>query len=107
VLEFKSSSTASFSSALRLNDGNVQLSYSVENKPGQVAFPEKMTIKIPIFTGQHRTDVDLRVRYRIHETKLMLWYEVISQELLMQQAIHEYVAQVQDGIGLPVSFQTL
>ena len=107
VLEFKAVSSASFSSAIRLSDGNIQLSYAVENKPGNVAFPEKMTIHIPMFTGQHRTEVELRVRYRIHEGKLSLWYEVIGFDLLRQQAIEQYVAQVEEGIGLPVLFRTL
>jgi uncharacterized protein YfdQ (DUF2303 family) len=105
VLNFKTASTASFSRAVRLNDGTVQLAYSVDNKPGEVSMPEKMTIHIPIFNGQHRTDVELRVRYRIQEAKLVLWYEIINFERIKRQAIEEYVAAVEEGIGLPVLFR--
>lgn len=105
VLEFKSASTASFSSAMRLNDGSVQVSYAVENKPGNVSFPEKLRIFIPIYHGQPRVHIDLRVRYRIQETKLFLWYEIVGKETLLQQAVEQYVDQIESGIGLPVLFR--
>lgn len=105
VLEFKSSSTASFSSAMRLSDGNVQVSYAVESKPGTVSFPERLKIYIPIFHGQPRTPIDLRVRYRVHEAKLLLWYEIVGKEALLLQQIEQYVAQIEAGVGLPVLFR--
>lgn len=106
VLEFKSVTTASFSSAIRLNDGNVQVAYAVESRPGTVCFPERLKIFIPIFHGQSRTEIDLRVRYRVNDAKLQLWYEIVAKDAILLREIERYVEQVETGIGLPVLFRS-
>lgn len=67
-----------FVSAVRLEDGERQFSYEEEIKgttaKGAVRFPEELHLGIPVFQGGARYAVLARLRYRINDDGLVLWY---------------------------------
>lgn len=103
TLNFKDSGNAEFRSAVRLNDGRVQFQFVQKEDAGQVQFPEKLKIGIPVFEGiATGYALTARLRYRIKEGELTLWYELDRPDVVMRAAHEELLAHVQEATQLRV-----
>lgn len=103
VTNFSDARTADFSSGVRLQDGQVQLSYVVKDAPGKVVIPDKFQLALPVFQGGPKAYlVDARIRYRIKESALAIWYELDRPDLVKRLAYEDLLALVSDKTGLPV-----
>lgn len=95
-----------FNSALRLADGSQQFTYSEtidgSTAKGTIKVPEQFTLGIPVFFGGAPYEVIARLRYRINEGKLQMWFDLYRPEHIEQDAFAHVVAEVTEAIGTPV-----
>lgn len=97
--------TGSFSSATRLTNGSVTLKYSenVEAKAGlngDVEIPTTFAIGVSPFIGFSKFRVQARLRYRISEGKLVLWYELVRPHKVVEDCGKEALQAIQEETGV-------
>lgn len=93
--------SAYFSSANRLRDGQTQLVYreemdSAAGPAGSIDVPDKFVIQVPIFRGGPTTSVTCRFRYRVVEGKLRVSYRIVEPDRIVQAEQDLFVATVRD-----------
>lgn len=103
ALSLQDHGEAKFASAVRLSDGRVQFSYEEKNQTGQIKFPERMTLALPIFEGfGSKYPIEAKLRYRIKRTDdnagLSLWYEMNRPDLALRQAYEDLVEFVSKAL---------
>lgn len=95
-----------FVSAIRLSDGSQQFSYSEtidgSTAKGSLKVPEEFTLGIPVFFGGDAYDVRARLRYRIAESKLHLWFDLYRPEYIEQDAFNRVVEASQVATETPI-----
>lgn len=87
-----------FESDLRLDNGQAQLRYEETvrgtTRAGDLTIPDQFTISIPVFEGTPRVQIGARLRYRLAEHKLTMWYELIRPEVVKRAAIEAVTATI-------------
>jgi uncharacterized protein YfdQ (DUF2303 family) len=95
-----------FSSAIRTNNGQVQLKYSETVKgtygSGQVDIPEEFKISIPVYVGTARITVRTRLRYRLNGGKLSIWYNMLRPEAIERDAFVFTLDAIKDGLKVTI-----
>lgn len=98
VLAFQETRKSEFKSVKRLHDGTTQFAYSDEKSGGgNTQLPEKISLAIAPFHNGNTYQVDARFRYRIKEGQLILWYELIDPEKIVEHAFSEIVTELQNA----------
>lgn len=105
TLEAKKS--VSFSSGVRLDNGDVQFTFTEETKgtagKGTIDIPERFGIAIPVFEGGDKYRIDARLRYRINDDgQLSMWYELERPHKVIEHATKEVWKAIAEGTGLPI-----
>lgn len=81
----------SFASAIRLSDGQNQFTYEEDIQgtagKGQFKVPEVFELGIPVFEGGPAYKVKARLRYRIDNAKLVLWYDLERSHKILEDAV--------------------
>ena len=99
-------SSVEFASAIRLSDGSQQFTYSetIEGatSKGTMRVPEEFTLGIPVFFGGQAYSVVARLRYRIKDGKLVLWYDLYRPEYIEKDAFEAVVADVGEKTGIEI-----
>ncbi|KHN50694.1 YfdQ family protein [Pectobacterium fontis] len=96
VLAFQETRKSEFKSVKRLHDGTTQFAYSDDKSGGgNTQLPEKISLAIAPFHNGNTYQVDARFRYRIKEGQLILWYELIDPEKIVEHAFSEIVTELQ------------
>ncbi|MGE5151190.1 MAG: DUF2303 family protein [Rhodospirillaceae bacterium] len=79
-----------FVSAIRLSDGAQEFTYSEavagSTSKGKIKVPEEFKLGIPVFLGGDAYEVTARLRYRINDGQLLLWYEIYRPEYIERDA---------------------
>lgn len=95
-----------FSSAIRLNNGQVQLKYSETVKgtygAGNVEIPEEFTISIPVYVGTPRTSIRARLRYRLNGGKLGIWYDLLRVLEVERNAFMQILSDIKEGLQISI-----
>jgi uncharacterized protein YfdQ (DUF2303 family) len=80
-----------FASGIRLSDGRNQLTYEEEISgtaaKGQLQIPEEFSIGIPVLENGVQYAIQCRLRYRINDAKMVMWYEIIRPKQILKDAI--------------------
>lgn len=101
----------SFSSGVRLQNGEIQLTYTEEIRgtAGQdtLEVPELFKIKIAPFEGSEPTTIDCRFRYSIKESALELRYEMVRPQKVIEAAVARVIEQIKAGVNNPITFGTV
>jgi len=104
-LNLQSKKSATFSSSIRLSDGQTQYSYtediknSAETKGGTLTVPEDFEIAVPVFLGGKSYAVTVRFRNRVEDGKLVLWYELVRPHKVVEAATRVVTEEIRVGIG--------
>lgn len=76
---FQATGKSSFSSAVRLQSGDVQLSYAQEVRgtvrQSELEVPSEFMIAVPVYEFHAPIHLNARLRYRVKDGDLRLWYE--------------------------------
>jgi uncharacterized protein YfdQ (DUF2303 family) len=95
-----------FASAIRLSDGQTQFAYEEEMQgtvlKGTMLIPEQFKIGIQVFVGGDRYAVDCRLRYRIEDGRLAMWYEMIRPHLVIEDAVKTICDRIAAGTACPM-----
>ncbi len=114
VTTLKAKTRIEFSKAIRLASGHNELTYNemIDGKAGasgQLRIPEEITLGITPFQGSAAYEVRARFRYRIHEGKLTMWYDLVRPHKVNEAALADITKQILDGmagVGMFVAGQT-
>lgn len=96
---FQVTREAKFQSVKRLHDGTFQFAYSEENTgTGNTTLPETIKLGIAPFHGGEHYAIDVRIRYRLREGALKLWFEMIDPERVLEDAFKGVLDQVSSDL---------
>ncbi len=91
--------TAVFSNSVRLQSGEFEFQFSEQNQSkGTVTVPEKIAIGIAPFQNGTRYRIEARLRYRLREGQLSIWYELIEPQKVLDDAFNEVKCNIRDSI---------
>jgi len=100
VLAFQETRKAEFKSVRRLQDGTFQMSYSDEKSgAGNTSMPEKISLAIAPFHNGEPYQVDARIRYRLRDGQLALWFELIEPSKIVEHAFQEIVTDLENQLS--------
>lgn len=106
VQNLHGASNVRFSSAMRLQSGAHRFHFDGEVElrgqagGGDIELPKELRLGIAPFVGLTMYSVQVRLKYRIKEHKLVIWYEVVDKQHIVRDAIMELVCLVKDKTGL-------
>lgn len=93
-----------FKSAVRLADGAQELTF-VEDimgtaGKGAIKIPETFSLGIPVFNGGQAYRVTARLRYRIANGKLSLWYELLRAHKVLEDALQSARERIETEVAM-------
>lgn len=109
ALNMEANQDVRFKSAIRLQNGGVQLSFVQDDDAQTLArmqLFEKFAIGIPVFRNGPAYQISARLRYRVRDGKLTFWYELIRVDAILEAAATELIATVREKTGLQFYFGT-
>ena len=94
----------SFRQGTRLDNGQVQLTYNEQidgqaGETGQLKIPEQFYIGVKPFLGGDAFCVAVRFRYRIQESRLVMWFELVRPDKVLEEAYTTVRVKIQGSIG--------
>lgn len=101
VLAFEETRKSAFKSVQRLQDGTMSFSYTDEQSGsgGKARLPEEITLGVQPFHNGDHYQLKARIRYRIKDGALTLWYELINPEKVIEDAFNTTVAKLKENIA--------
>ncbi|MCY4429194.1 MAG: DUF2303 family protein [Rhodospirillales bacterium] len=91
-----------FTSAVDLQSGAVQFGYAeevrAETRKGNIEVPAQFMIGIPVFLYGELYKVTARLRYRITEAKLSLWFDLVHPDRVRDDAFMRILEKVTVGM---------
>lgn len=98
--------SANFSSSIRLSNGSHQFNYDEEirgsTKSGNIEVPETFKIGIPVFLNGEGYAIEARLRYRIKENHLEMWYELIRAHDVYEAAFDQIFVHIAAETGMEI-----
>lgn len=107
ALTITASTSINFSSAKRLDNGQVQLTYNetIDAKAGATGaleIPREFTIGIPVYKHGSPYRLTARLKYRLNGGSVKFWYEIDRLDAAIEDAFKDHVSAVTQGTGQPV-----
>ncbi len=103
ALCFEASSSGSFIATQRLQDGSHNLQWKADNNSaGSVKLPEFIGLSIPVFENESPVPIDARLRYRVTNGQLKIWFELVRPHKVLEQAFRDIWASIEAGAGVPI-----
>ena len=95
-----------FLSSTRLQDGNREFIYQESQEAsaakGTLRVPETFTLGLAPYLGAAKYSLVARLRFRIEESKLVLWYDLLRPHKVVEDAFNNVVAQLETGLKVSV-----
>jgi uncharacterized protein YfdQ (DUF2303 family) len=96
-----------FSSAKRLQNGQVQLQYTEvidarAGANGALEIPKEFTLGLRIFKNGDGYKLKARLKYRLHGGAIKFWYELDRPERVIEAAFDGYVVTLREQSGYEV-----
>lgn len=107
ALTFEANQDMRFKSAIRLQNGGVQMSF-VQDDDAQtlqkMSVFDRFSLGFPVFWNGDAYRIDARLRYRVRDGKLTFWFELIRQDKVLEAATQTLIAQIREKTGNPFFF---
>ena len=101
ALTLQAKTEVNFSSHRRLDNGQVQLSYSetIEARAtgGSIEIPREFTIGLRLFKNGDGYKVRARLKYRLMSGKVKFWYELDRAENAIEDAFQAYIDHAREN----------
>lgn len=95
-----------FASGIRLTNGETQITYEEEiqgtSAKGSLQIPETFKLGIPVLEGGPGYSVECRLRYRIQDANLVMWFEIIRPHELIEDAVKDVWSHVEKETGATI-----
>jgi len=92
-----------FDSSIRTANGQVQLTYNEQVQgtfgQGKIEIPEQFIIAIPVYLGTPRVPLLARLRYRIRQGKLSIWYDLLRADQVRRDAFMKELDAIKTTTG--------
>lgn len=104
--ELQAKKKIDFKSGQDLSNGDVQFTYNEQTtgSAGQMEIPQEFKLGIPVYEGGAKYEVTARLRYRIQEGVLTMWYDLLRPERMAEDAFQEVKAQIEKGLSDKATF---
>lgn len=93
-----------FVSGLRLSDGSNEFVYEEEVQgsaaKGKLQVPEEIQLGMPVFDGGTRYGFNAKFRYRIRESRLTMWYELVRKQDVLKDAMAEMRERIEAAVDV-------
>jgi uncharacterized protein YfdQ (DUF2303 family) len=98
ALNFEASKEGNFVSATRLQDGSTNFVWKEDvNATGnKIAMPSQITLSIPVFENGAAYSVDARIKYRVQNGTLKIWYELVRPHKVLEAAFRAIWSQIEE-----------
>ncbi|BCF96595.1 hypothetical protein PPGU19_011640 [Paraburkholderia sp. PGU19] len=98
ALNFEASKEGNFVSAARLQDGSTNFVWKEDvNATGnKIAMPSQITLEIPVFENGQPLPVDARIKYRVKDGNLTIWYELVRPHKVLEAAFRAIWSQIEE-----------
>lgn len=104
ALSFEANQDMKFKSAIRLQNGGVQMSFVQDDDDQTLArmqMFDRFTLGIPVFWNGDAYQVNARLRYRVRDGKLAFWFDLIRQDKVLEAATVTLIENIRANTGLP------
>ena len=97
-----------YSSLVRLNNGSVRLNYdevikgTANTQAGVIEIPEQFVLQLQVIKGGSAFRFPARFKYRLKDRAMCIWYEIVRPHKVLEQALLEAVALIQDTTGVTI-----
>ena len=96
-----------FASAQKQAGGKVNFRYTETTKTTvsggkQITVPDSFSIAIPAFIGGNRVRMDVLLRYRVKDQKLIFFYTLVRPEEVIRNAFSDARKVIADGIQVKI-----
>ncbi|RKU03381.1 phosphopentomutase [Burkholderia sp. Nafp2/4-1b] len=104
ALNFEASKEGNFVSATRLQDGSTNFVWKEDvNATGnKIAMPSQITLSIPVFENGAAYPVDARIKYRVKDGTLKIWYELVRPHKVLEAAFRAIWTQIESETGTKI-----
>ncbi len=90
-----------FKSDQNLSNGDIQFTYNetTNGSAGNIEIPQEFVLGIPVYEGGAKYEVIARLRYRISEGNLSMWYDLVRPERMEEDAFKETADNIKQQCG--------
>lgn len=107
ALSFEANQDMRFKSAIRLQNGGVQMSFAQDDDAQTLqkmqAF-DRFSIGLSVFWNGDAYRLDAKLRYRVREGKLTFWFELTRPDKVLEAATQTLITHIREKIGNPFFF---
>jgi len=107
ALTFEANQDMRFKSAIRLQNGGVQMSFTQDDDAQtlqKMQVFDRFSIGLPVFWNGDAYRIDARLRYRVREGKLTFWFELIRHDKVLEAATQTLIHTIREKTGNPFFF---
>ncbi|MFA5633441.1 MAG: DUF2303 family protein [Porticoccaceae bacterium] len=100
ALAFEISQDKRIKSAIRIQSGGTNIEYVEDDDASTVAHMrafDKFMLGIPVFWRGQAYAVEAKLRYRVREGKLTLWYDLVRVDVVVDDAVEQVLEAVGAG----------
>lgn len=106
-LSLQSNNEVRWKSAARLDNGAVHFEYqddakAMGGKDGGLNIPEMFTLSMAVFRGLSDQTIQARLRYRLRSGSIVLFYQLIRPQKLVDAMVLDAMDKVKSETSLPV-----
>ena len=106
ALTLETQKEVTYSSGVRLNNGQVQFQFDEivrgTSAKGTIEIPEQFTLGIAIHEGGPAYRIPVRLRWRLSDGKVSLWYELVRPHKFVEDAVREMREKIRGQTGITV-----
>ena len=104
---FKAQKKVNFASGQRMANGGVNFVYQEEvngtaGEKGQIKVPEVFWIGIPVFEGGAPYRIECKLRYRLKDGNLSMWFEMVRYHKVLEAAFMDIWEEIATGTGVKI-----
>lgn len=102
VNRFQETRTATFVSGVQTQNGAVRLQYTEDAKQGDIVIPPDIKLGIKPLRYSERYSLSGKLRYRIENARLKIWYRLQRPDLVLEDATKAVAAKFCEETCIPV-----
>lgn len=107
ALSFEANQDMRFKSAIRLQNGGVQMSFVQDDDSQTMAkmqMFDRFSLGLPVFWNGDAYRLDARLRYRVRDGKLTFWFELIRQDKVLEASTTTLIEKIKSETAKPFFF---
>ncbi len=107
ALQFELTQDKRIKSAVRIQSGGTNIEYVEDDDAGTVermqAF-DRFDIGIPVFWGGQGYRIEAKLRYRLRDGALRIWYDLVRSDLVVDDAVRDLLQTITTGTDIEVLY---